>query len=201
MPNIPGIPRLSALGAGREGGARITASCLKEVVLMRSRFRVTLVTLALLVLSTATAYAHTPMLYVEDMRDGTIYLEGGFSDGSSAAGVKIYLVEDAVFKSNTAARDEYLEALFAKSPKERVAYLEKLSSKADVRSNAFKYSDLLPELFEKKLIIFRCQLDQHGELVTRKPNGKYLVVFDAGPGHVVVKKGPALTDAEREQSK
>ena len=129
---------------------------------MKSRLRVTLAALAILVLSAATAYAHTPMLYVEDMRDGTIYLEGGFSDGSSAAGVKIYLVEDALFKSDTAARDEYLEALFA---------------------------------------IFRSQLDQYGELVLRKPKGKYLVVFDAGPGHVVVKKGPALTDAERKQSK
>lgn len=168
---------------------------------MRSEFRVTLVALALLVFSAATAYAHTPMLYVEDMRDGTIYLEGGFSDGSSAAGVKIYLVEDAAFKGNTAARDEYLEALFAKSPKERAAYLEKLSSKVDVGSKAFRYSDLAPEVFDKKLIIFRSQLDQHSELVLRKPKGKYLVVFDAGPGHVVVKKGPALTDAEREQPK
>lgn len=160
-----------------------------------------LAVLAVLVLSATTAYAHTPMLYVEDMRDGTIYLEGGFSDGSSAAGVKIYLVEDALFRKSTAARDEYLENLFAGSPKERSAYLEKLNSKVDVRSKAFKYSDLLPELFEKKLIIFRSQLDQYGELVLRKPKGQYLVVFDAGPGHVVVKKGPALTDAERKQSK
>jgi len=34
---------------------------------------------------TATAFAHTPMLYVEDYGDGTIYLEGGYSDGSSAS--------------------------------------------------------------------------------------------------------------------
>jgi len=40
------------------------------------------------------AGAHTPLLSVEDNEDGTVYLEGGFSDGSSAAGVTNLLVED-----------------------------------------------------------------------------------------------------------
>jgi hypothetical protein len=38
--------------------------------------------------------AHTPLLYMEDNGDGTIYVEGGFSDGSSGAGMTLRL-EDA----------------------------------------------------------------------------------------------------------
>ena len=164
---------------------------------MKAEFVVVLVMVSILTFVGVSAYAHTPMLYVEDLKDGTVYLEGGFSDGSSAAGVNIYLVEDAAFKGNTSARDRYLEAIFANAPKERAAYLSKLGSKVDVKSKGFRYSDLIPELFEKKLIIFRSQLDQYGELVLAKPDGPYLIVFDAGPGHVVVKKGPALTSAEK----
>ncbi len=40
-----------------------------------------------------TANAHKPLLAVEDNMDGTIYIEGAFSDGSSAAGHKIVLEE------------------------------------------------------------------------------------------------------------
>lgn len=40
-----------------------------------------------------SAHAHKPLLAVEDNRDGTIYIEAGFSDGSSAAGHKI-LIKD-----------------------------------------------------------------------------------------------------------
>lgn len=38
--------------------------------------------------------AHTPLFACFDNADGTIYCEGGFSDGSSAAGVPI-IVKDA----------------------------------------------------------------------------------------------------------
>ena len=41
-----------------------------------------------------SASAHTPLLYIEDNEDGTIYIEGGFSDGSSAAGISVRM-EDA----------------------------------------------------------------------------------------------------------
>lgn len=40
-----------------------------------------------------TAFAHTPLCSCYDNGDGTITCEGGFSDGSSAAGVRIR-VED-----------------------------------------------------------------------------------------------------------
>lgn len=168
---------------------------------MKARLKVLLAILTVFVFAEVSAYAHTPILYVEDLKDGTVYLEGGFSDGSSAAGVKIYLVEDSVFKGNTLVRDKYLEAVFANAPNEKVAYLEKLDSKTDVHAKGFTYSDLAPELFEKKLIIFQSQLDKYGELVLRKPESKYLIVFDAGPGHVVIKQGPALTGAEKDASK
>ena len=40
------------------------------------------------------ASAHTPLFSCFDNADGTIYCEGGFSDGSSAAGIPI-VVKDA----------------------------------------------------------------------------------------------------------
>lgn len=40
------------------------------------------------------SFAHTPLFSCFDNADGTIFCEGGFSDGSSAAGVAI-LVKDA----------------------------------------------------------------------------------------------------------
>jgi type 1 fimbria pilin len=38
------------------------------------------------------SYAHTPLCSCSDEGDGTILCEGGFSDGSSAAGVKMTVV-------------------------------------------------------------------------------------------------------------
>lgn len=40
------------------------------------------------------AQAHKPLLAVEDNQDGTIYVEAGFSDGSSAAGHKIVFKDE-----------------------------------------------------------------------------------------------------------
>lgn len=55
------------------------------------------------------------------------------------------------------------------------------------------------EARDGKMIIFRGELDKNAELILPKPKGKYIVIFDAGPGHVLEKKGPKLTDAEKEQ--
>ncbi len=38
-----------------------------------------------------SASAHTPLLYIEDNEDGTIYIEGAFSDGSSGSGMAVRL--------------------------------------------------------------------------------------------------------------
>jgi len=91
--------------------------------------------------------------------DGTISLEGGFSDGSSGAGVTVLLVENKPYEGE------------------------------------------LPEgkeLYNEKLVLLRTKLDEYGELTLDKPEVPYLIVFDAGPGHVVEKEGPPLTEEEKE---
>lgn len=55
------------------------------------------------------------------------------------------------------------------------------------------------EARDGKMIIFRGELDKNAELILPKPKGKYIVIFDAGPGHVLEKKGPKLTDEEKEK--
>lgn len=54
-------------------------------------------------------FAHTPLLSIEGTGDGSLYIEGGFSNGASAAGVKLYLKNketgevlwDGVFPENS----------------------------------------------------------------------------------------------------
>ena len=56
----------------------------------------TLGTSALLIagcLWAGTALAHTPLCNCSDNGDGTVECEGGFSDGSSAAGVKMNVMD------------------------------------------------------------------------------------------------------------
>ena len=47
-----------------------------------------------LLCSASLAFAHTPLCSCFDNGDGTVMCEGGFSDGSSASGVKM-VVKDA----------------------------------------------------------------------------------------------------------
>jgi type 1 fimbria pilin len=49
--------------------------------------------LTALALGSFSALAHTPLCACYDMGDGTVLCEGGFSDGSSAAGVGIRVVD------------------------------------------------------------------------------------------------------------
>ncbi|NCC41416.1 MAG: hypothetical protein EOM21_18720 [Gammaproteobacteria bacterium] len=44
-------------------------------------------------LATGPALAHTPLCSCYDNGDGTVFCEGGFSDGSSASGVKIRVLD------------------------------------------------------------------------------------------------------------
>jgi hypothetical protein len=44
-------------------------------------------------LFTGIAFAHTPLCSCYDNGDGTVLCEGGFSDGSSASGVKMRVVD------------------------------------------------------------------------------------------------------------
>ncbi|MGP1576993.1 MAG: hypothetical protein ACTTH7_05825 [Treponema sp.] len=48
-----------------------------------------------MLLCAALTFAHTPLLTVEDNGDGTIFVQGGFSNGASAGGVKLYLTSVA----------------------------------------------------------------------------------------------------------
>ena len=49
----------------------------------------------MVMMCSAAVCAHSPLLTVEDNGDGTIYVQGGFSNGASAAGVKLYLTDKA----------------------------------------------------------------------------------------------------------
>lgn len=44
-------------------------------------------------LATGQALAHTPLCSCYDNGDGTVFCEGGFSDGSSASGVKVRVLD------------------------------------------------------------------------------------------------------------
>ena len=46
-----------------------------------------------LVLSSVFLFAHTPLCFCYDNGDGTVTCEGGFSDGSSAAGVDVRVMD------------------------------------------------------------------------------------------------------------
>ena len=122
---------------------------------MRKDIHVSLACSMLVFFLTIQASAHTPLLLVEDNEDGTILLEGGFSDGSSGAGATILIVKDELYKGG----------------KKKM-------------------------LFKGKLVLAKGKLDEFGELTVVKPKSPYFVVFDAGPGHAVEKKGPALKPDE-----
>lgn len=49
-----------------------------------------------LIISTAI-FAHAALISVDDMGNGQIYIEGGFSDGSSAGGMELILVKDKAY--------------------------------------------------------------------------------------------------------
>lgn len=46
-----------------------------------------------LALAAPTAWAHTPLFACFDNGDGTVFCEGGFSDGSSASGISVTVTE------------------------------------------------------------------------------------------------------------
>ena len=131
---------------------------------MLKRITVSFIYLAgLIFFLTLQVSAHTPLLTVEDNEDGTIYIEGGFSDGSTAAGAKLLLVEKQEYKGD----------------------MEKLKKEGK-------------KLYNKKLVLWEGKLDEDGCLEeVKKPDMPYLVIFDAGPGHVVEKEGPKRTEEEK----
>lgn len=62
---------------------------------MKNIFSKLVVSAGLIALSATAAMAHSPLCSCFDNGDGTILCEGGFSDGSSASGVKIFVRDDS----------------------------------------------------------------------------------------------------------
>jgi len=60
---------------------------------MKKNITILLACLVLAAFFASQALAHTPLCSCSDEGDGTILCEGGFSDGSSGAGVKIKVVD------------------------------------------------------------------------------------------------------------
>ena len=62
---------------------------------MRKLLTVLAVVLAFTILVIPLAFAHTPLCSCSDEGDGTILCEGGFSDGTSAAGVEMGVLDSS----------------------------------------------------------------------------------------------------------
>lgn len=60
---------------------------------MRKKLTILAAVLAFTILLIPYAFAHTPLCSCSDEGDGTILCEGGFSDGSSAAGVEMRVLD------------------------------------------------------------------------------------------------------------
>lgn len=69
---------------------------------------------ALLFASTSIAFAHTPLCSCFDNGDGTVTCEGGFSDGSSASGVMIFIKDGDDKVLLEGSMNEYSEFTFDK---------------------------------------------------------------------------------------
>lgn len=58
------------------------------------------------------------------------------------------------------------------------------------------------DTFDGKLVLFYTTFPENNKIVVPKPNtAKYIIVFDAGPGHDKFIDGPALTKEEKESWK
>lgn len=62
----------------------------------------------------ATAWGHTPLFSCYDNGDGSVTCEGGFSDGSSAAGVAIHITDGSGATLKETKLDEFSEVTFDK---------------------------------------------------------------------------------------
>jgi len=61
-----------------------------------------------------SALAHTPLFSCYDNGDGTVTCEGGFSDGSSAAGVAVHIFDGSGKAIKETKLDEFSELTFDK---------------------------------------------------------------------------------------
>ncbi len=70
--------------------------------------------LATLLLTSNLALAHTPLFSCFDNGDGTVTCEGGFSDGSSASGVAVHIMDGKGNVLQETTLDEFSEITFEK---------------------------------------------------------------------------------------
>jgi len=82
--------------------------------LRATRLAPTLTLSLTLTLGSATTLAHTPLCSCYDNGDGTVLCEGGFSDGSSAAGVTIRVMDANEHVMLEGEMSEYSEFEFDK---------------------------------------------------------------------------------------
>jgi hypothetical protein len=76
------------------------------------KLKLAMVFIALLSMFAGPALAHTPLCSCWDNGDGTVTCEGGFSDGSSATGVAMYVLDQDGEKLVSGKMDEYSEFSF-----------------------------------------------------------------------------------------
>ncbi len=69
---------------------------------------------ALLLASPSLSFAHSPIFDCFDNGDGTIMCQGGFSDGSSASGVKVHVKDAAGNVAQTLTLDANSELTIKK---------------------------------------------------------------------------------------
>jgi len=98
-------------------------------------------------------------------------------------------------------RDAYLKDIAEKGNESEISELIKIEGDEIIfneEGEEVDFSKLQPEMYqEKQLIIFRSALDEYSSLNLPKPDGTYLVILNGGPGHIVEKEGPVLTDEEK----
>jgi len=76
--------------------------------------RIAIFSLCAILALPAAAFAHSPIFDCADNGDGTISCEGGFSDGSSASGVKIHVMDASGSIIEELALDKNSELTFKK---------------------------------------------------------------------------------------
>lgn len=76
--------------------------------------QLTALALAATLIVPAVAQAHSPLFDCFDNGDGTVMCQGGFSDGSSASGVKITITDGAGAVLKTLVLDANSECTFDK---------------------------------------------------------------------------------------
>ncbi|CCO22899.1 hypothetical protein [Maridesulfovibrio hydrothermalis] len=81
---------------------------------MKKIFAKTIVAAGLVVLSASAAFAHSPLCSCFDNGDGTVMCEGGFSDGSSASGVRMFIRDESGSVVAKGKMDENSEYEFKK---------------------------------------------------------------------------------------